>query len=471
MMKTSKQSIELIKNTGLFFIANFLPKAITFFMVPLYTYCLTTDEYGTVDLINTTVQLLLPILTLQVQDAMLRFTIEKKYNPNNVLTVGVRIGLAGTIMLIICSVICKLTGVIKLDTQYLIMFNMLYFANALRNILSYYCKGLEKIKILTVSNVMVTVITVTFNLILLLGLKLGVIGYLFSSLMGNVVAIILMFFVAKLYRYIRINISEKTLTNEILHYSIPLIWSGLAWWINTSLDKYILGYFYGTTAVGLMAVSYKIPSILSLIGGTIANAYSISAIKEFDLDDKDGFLGKSYATINMCFVCICSFLMIINIFIFKMLFSERYFEAWHYVPPLLFSSLMCHMSIICEQYFIALKKTRVISATAIIAAAINFCANMLLIPPYGVYGAAIATAFSFFSVWLIRYIVLTKKVKLQLKHSITIECIMYLLLLTQLIIANWGNKYLTYQILIFIVIITICALIYTRSYIKRGITK
>ena len=129
---------------------------------------------------------------------------------------------------------------------------------------------------------------------------------------------------------------------------------------------------------------------------------------------------------------------------------------------------MCHMSIICEQYFIALKRTKVISVTAIIAAGINFCTNMLLIPPYGAYGAAIATAFSFFSVWLIRSIVLTKKVKLQLKHSITIECIMYLLLLTQLIIANWGNKYLTFQILIFIVIITIYAFAYTKSCIKRG---
>lgn len=470
-MKSSKPSVELIKNIGLFFIANFLPKAITFFMVPLYTYCLTADEYGIADLIYTTVQLLLPILTLQVQDAMLRFTIEKKNDSDSILNVGIRVSIAGTILLIVGSVICKLIGIIKLETSYLVMFNAIYFANALRNILSYYCKGLEKIRILTVSNVLVTVINVISNLILLLMFKLGVLGYLFSSLLGNVAAIILMLFVSKLYKHIKLTTCDKKLTSNILHYSIPLIWSGLAWWINTSLDKYILGYFYSTAAVGLMAVAYKIPSILSLFGGTIANAYSISAIKEFDLEDKDGFLGESYATINMCFVIICSFLMIINIYVFKLLFSKQYFEAWHYVPPLLFSSLMCHMSIICEQYFIALKRTKVISVTAIIAAGINFCTNMLLIPPYGAYGAAIATAFSFFSVWLIRYIVLTKKVKLQLKHSITIECIMYLLLLTQLIIANWGNKYLTYQILIFIVIITICALTYTRSYIKRGITK
>lgn len=76
-----EKSKKLIQNVFLFFLASFIPKTISFFMVPLYTECLSTLEYGTIDLITTTVQLLLPILTLQVQDAILRFPLPDKMIP------------------------------------------------------------------------------------------------------------------------------------------------------------------------------------------------------------------------------------------------------------------------------------------------------------------------------------------------------------------------------------------------------
>ena len=68
----------LIKDLFLFAISVFIPKAISFFLVPLYTNCLTTKEYGIVDMIGTTTGLIIPFLTLDINDAVLRFTIEKK---------------------------------------------------------------------------------------------------------------------------------------------------------------------------------------------------------------------------------------------------------------------------------------------------------------------------------------------------------------------------------------------------------
>lgn len=73
MRDHTEKSKVLFANIWLFFLASFIPKTITFFMVPLYTDCLTTDEYGTIDLITTTCQLLLPVLTLQVQDGICTF--------------------------------------------------------------------------------------------------------------------------------------------------------------------------------------------------------------------------------------------------------------------------------------------------------------------------------------------------------------------------------------------------------------
>lgn len=462
-MKHTGKTSELLNNIFLFFIANFLPRAITFFMVPLYTYCLTTKEYGTVDLMITTVQLLLPFLTLQVQDAMLRFSIDNSNNSHDVLTVGIRIITVGTLILISGCFLGKLVGIITLNITYLVIFVIIYFMNAARNIMSYFCRGINRIKILTVSNVLLTIVTVICNLIFLLLFNWGIYGYLLAMCIGNVVAVLIMFFGARLYSHISLTVSNPQLTADIIKFSVPMIFSALAWWINTSLDKYILGYFHGTSAVGLMAVAYKIPSVISLLGSAIANAYSISAIKEFDVNDTDGFLGKSYSVINSCFVAMCSFLIICNVWIAKILFSKDFFVAWNYVPPLLLSALASQLSLTCEQYYIALKKTNIISITAVIGATINFCANMLFIPKYGAYGAAAATAFSFFITWLLRYNILTKRYGLKLKHNIYLECFMYALIIGQLFLAKFGNRSVILQIFIFVIIIALNIKTYIHS--------
>ena len=458
-MKQEKKPVTLIKNIFLFFIASFMPKAITFFMVPLYTFCLSTEEYGTIDLLFTTIQLLLPILTLQVENAMLRFTLKRTNDPKDVLTIGLRIVLIGSLLLLFSCTLGKIFNIIELDLIYIVFFYFIYLLKAFRYITSYFCRGIDKIGIITVSNVMLTMVTVSCNILFLLAFDWNIIGYLLSVFIGELIGVSILFFKAKLYKYISFRISDKELTKKIIVFSIPMVFSALSWWINTSMDKYILGYFCGASAVGLLAIAYKIPSVLSLLGTVIANAYSVSAIKDFDKNDTDGFLGKSYSMINMFFVIACSFLMLINIFLSGILFSNEFFKAWLYVPPLLVSALVSQMSVTCEQYYIAMKKTKIISGTAIIGAAVNLCLNMILIPKYEAYGAAVATAFSFFTVWLIRYLILTKFIKL--KHNFILECSSYVLILLQLILAYFGNRFIICQI-----IITVCIFILYYNIIK-----
>ena len=57
----------LFKDTGLFAISNFASKILIFLLTPLYTSLLSTEEYGTADLINTTINLVYPILTHRPQ--------------------------------------------------------------------------------------------------------------------------------------------------------------------------------------------------------------------------------------------------------------------------------------------------------------------------------------------------------------------------------------------------------------------
>lgn len=66
MNLTRGRARELAVNTGLFAISSFGSKIISFLLLPLYTAVLSTGDYGTVDLINSTVGLLVPLLTLNI---------------------------------------------------------------------------------------------------------------------------------------------------------------------------------------------------------------------------------------------------------------------------------------------------------------------------------------------------------------------------------------------------------------------
>ena len=89
-MQEKRKYRDLSKNTILFTINSFGSKLISFLLVPLYTYVLSTNDYGTADLITSTVQLLVPVLTLNIQDAVLRFSLDKEYDKRAVISVFIK---------------------------------------------------------------------------------------------------------------------------------------------------------------------------------------------------------------------------------------------------------------------------------------------------------------------------------------------------------------------------------------------
>ena len=95
----------LVKNTAIFAIGSFGSKVLSFLIVPLYTYVLTTGEYGRIDLITTAISLMLPFTTLLIQEAIIRFVmgneISKEYAITNSFVVFVG-GIVITLLLWPC---------------------------------------------------------------------------------------------------------------------------------------------------------------------------------------------------------------------------------------------------------------------------------------------------------------------------------------------------------------------------------
>lgn len=433
----------LTKNVLLFSISGFIPKILAFILVPIYTSYLSAGEYGVSDLITTTVSLFIPIFTLDIQDAVMRFSLDKDYKKQDVFSVAIRIILAGTLLIASGAFVVSRFNIIT--NSYLIFFVIMYFTTATNNTITLFCRGIDKVGTMVIGGILNSVITLAANILFLVVFHWGLTGYLVANTIGAAAALIWCFFGAKLYRYIRWNI-PKTVFKDMVVFSFPLIFSVIAWWVNTASDRYILSWLSGVAVSGIYAISYKIPSLLSMFQNIFFQAWSISAIKEFDKDDSDGFIGNMYTMMNFAMVVVCSGLMIMNIPIAKILYANEFFEAWKFVPPLLISVVFNAMALFIGSIFTAVRDTKTLSISTIIGAIVNTACNFLFIYCWGAYGAALATLLGYGVVFLMRHIILRKHIRMKIKWRRDI--ITYIFLVTQMIFAVFAMRFIWVQIII-----------------------
>ena len=439
----------LSKNIVLFSISGFVPKILSLILVPLYTSYLTTAEYGISDLITVTVTLLIPIFTLGIQDAVMRFALDEKYTKSDVFTIALKIILFGALPVLAATVIAACLNLPQLSNTFLMFFFIMYLTNALNNTISLFCRAVNKVNVIVVSSILNSLTTLIANVVFLTIFKWGLVGYLSANTIGAIFALLYCFFAGKLYKYIK-PIKQKSVIKEMIAFSFPLIFSVISWWINNASSRYILTWMSGVAASGIFAVAYKIPNLLTVFQNIFSQAWSISAIKEFDKNDTDHFIGNTYTMVNFSLTVICSIIMICNVLIARILYSNDFFVAWQYVPPLLMSVLFNAMSLFIGSIFTAVKDTKTLSISTIIGAAINIICNFVLIHFWDVYGAVFATMIGYAIVLLVRHIILRKHIIMKIKWKR--DLFVYFLLGLQMIFALFGSRYMFLQIVILAII-------------------
>lgn len=453
----------LAKNVGLFSISSFVPKILAFILIPIYTNCLTTAEYGVSDLLTTTVSLLLPFFTLDIQDAVMRFALDKKYEKSDVFTTALRIIFIGTGLISIGAFIASTLNIPGLEDSCLVFFVLMYFTTALSNSLTMFCRGIDKVNVLVVGGILQSVIMLSASILFLVVFKWGLTGYLLANTLGSLVAVFWYFIKAKLHKYITKSVT-KSVFKDMVRFSFPLIFSVTAWWINSASDRYILTWMSGVAISGLYAVSYKIPGILSIFQSVFYQAWSISAIKEFDKDDKDRFISNMYNMMNFGMVVACSCVIVLNVPIAKILYTNEFFEAYKFVPPLLISVVFNAMALFIGSIFTAVKDTKTLSVSTIIGAVVNTVCNFVFIYYWQAYGAAIATMLGYFVVFIMRHIILKKHIKLHLNWFRDI--LVYALLVVQMLVAYFVPSLNYWQ-----VIFPILILVFYLKEVKQLLVK
>lgn len=96
---------KLATNTFIFALGNLGSKAISFLLLPLFTHYMLPEHYGKLDVINTTLSLFLPFLSLGISEAVLRFSVNESdtLKTKNVLGNAVTLTFLSTFALCLCT--------------------------------------------------------------------------------------------------------------------------------------------------------------------------------------------------------------------------------------------------------------------------------------------------------------------------------------------------------------------------------
>lgn len=412
MSKENKEYKKLFKNIGLMTISNFGSKILNILLVPLYTSILTTSEYGIFDIYATLSALALPILTCNIVDAVFRFSIDDKKDKEQVFTIGtIYCTRAAVIFSAVIFVVWKF-GFFAGIIHYPLLLILYFILHMIYELMIRFIRGLERIFDIAVGGILNTISLVTFNIIFLLVLNMGMRGYFYSIYLAYLVPIIYYIFRTKIWNYFTWK-REKYVKKEMLSYSFPLLFDSVAWWINNASDRYIVTWLCGLSVNGIYAVAYKIPSLINTIQNIFNQAWMISAVDEYGKGNYS-FLIKSYRAYHFLLLVSCSVLIIFDQMIAKILFAKDFFTAWKYAPFLMIAVVFGGLSAFIEGIFAAAKETRLLAITTVTGACMNVVLNLILVSRYGVIGAAFSTMVSYFAVWFSRMLGLRKKIGITL---------------------------------------------------------
>jgi len=440
---------QLGKNTILMLISNFSSKFLVFLLLPLYTYCLTTTEYGVSDLIFTTVNLLYPLLTLLMTEAILRFALDKNssLDNKNIFTISCFISGIGFIILVFLSPI--LANILEIPS-YTFYFLIYYLATIIYLLFSQFAKGIGAVKEFAISGVLNTFLTIIFNIIFLVIFKLGIVGYILSYVLGMLISSLYLFIKLKYKDYLlSLKEMDKIKLKEMVKYSLPMIPNSISWWISNSSDKYILSYFCNFAITGIYSVSYKIPTLLTTFSSVFVGSWQLSAVDEFGSEENIKFHKEVYSNYSAIVIFGVAWLILFSKIISKILFASEYFDAWQPACILLFAFLFNTLSSFLGTIYTSAKKTMYLFLSTLIAALVNIVLNILFIPKYGMNGAAFATLVSYFIVWLFR-LINTKKI-INMNLNVKKDVISYFLITVEIIMMELAFSYVAIVFLAFLI--------------------
>ena len=407
---------KLFKNSFVYTGSNVIRRAIPFLLLPILTRYLTPSDYGIVATFQVLLMFMIVFVGLNMHGAVAInfFKIDKQslkvYIGNSALIVLISFFLTFVIVYFFKN---PLSHLIKFPENWLPIIAVVALSQFFFTLTITLWQVEQKPLPYGILQILQTILNVSLSLIFVVAL-----GWQWQGrLLGIIITSITFAFVGAFIIYKRKYISfsfNRGYIKDALFFGIPLIPHALGGWIMTGIDRIFINSMVNIAATGVYVVGYQIGVIIGLLATSFNQAWSpflFEKLKENKHSTKIKIVKFTY----LYFIGIIILALMLSFFappFLRFFVGKSFYSAYKYVLWIALGYAANGMYFMVANYIFYVKKTYILTWITFLSAVINVILNYFLIRLNGAIGAAQATTITFFTFFILTWILSAKVYKM-----------------------------------------------------------
>ena len=371
----------LFSDTAVFAIGNIAVKLVQFALLPLYTACMSVEQYGISELLNTLNELAYPIVCLGLYEAMFRFSMDDDCDKKKLATNAIVVWLIGSAVTVVVAFAIQ-----AFVYQYAICVALLLCMYSLRSILAQFARGNSLVRQFAFSGIVGSVVLLGLSVVLVGILRWEVVGYLGSMIGSAFASSLYLLFSVGFFRYVGRSVDGAYL-KRMLAYSLPLVPNSIAWWFNNFSSRFIVQLFCGSGVVGLFIAASKLPAIMNFFIQIFQQAWQLNAVKTRLSTDKDCYYSSVFRMYAVGMILVTMVAVAASDLLADFLLRGEFYEAKCFVPMLMISAMFNSFAAFLGAFYAAQKESTLLLGSTLVGALVNVGISILLVVAFGVWGA------------------------------------------------------------------------------------
>jgi O-antigen/teichoic acid export membrane protein len=394
-LSLGKRLGELARHSAIYGLGSLVSRFIAVLLLPVYTRFLTPADYGLIETLIALSAILTVLLAAGVKSAFFRFYFDEADHAGHLRVI--RTSFWFTMAMATAGLVA---GLVLADPISQFLFGTSSHADLVRaafvglwaNVNYEQLTSLFRVEQRSVAYLIATLInlglTVGATLLLVVAWDAGPIGVI----IGNFTGTLLVYLGLLAYRREQLGLEwDRELLREMNRFGMPLVPSALFLWTLNFSDRFFLVKLSGPREVGLYSIGVRMASAIILFLAAFRTAWPAFA---YSIED-DREAKRAYSFVLTYIVVITSWMAlglgVLAPWLVRLLTTPSFYSAERVVAPLAFAAAAFGAYIVVVIGIGRARKTRSNWVITGAACVLNVALNLLLIPPYGMIGAAIAT--------------------------------------------------------------------------------
>lgn len=405
-------------DTAIYGISTVLARLLNFALVPLYANILTTSEFGIVANVYSYIGFIVIFYSFGMESSYFRYASSNEIGTekDNFSTPFVAVvSASGLFSLLMLAFANPLTSVFQIEThlsKIIIYTAGILFFDAVVMIPFASLRLQRKAKFFAGTKIFNIIFTVILNIVTVYYLRWGIEGIFISNLMASFITfLILLPTILKQFDFT----FHNSLFKELLKFGLPIVPVGVSGILLQLVDRPILKLLMDDSAVGIYQANYRLGIFMALITGMFEFAW-----RPFFLTHaKEPNAKILFSRVMTYYLTVCSVVFLLLAFFLEDIIQYKFFDKKYILPPEYWSGLEIIPFILLSYIFSGIgtnlnagiqieKKTKYLFPTSLSGSITKIVLTFILVPIYGIMGAAYATLAGYIMVEVTLYFVVQR---------------------------------------------------------------